>query len=276
MAPLAEHGFGQGPIGGKMEIGEDDLSATQQRPLGRERFFDFDDHVGPREQFARVGHQRRAVLDVPLVGDSGADARPGLEQHLVAGPGQFVDAHRQHGHAVFVAFDFLRNSDDHPAPPDSRVSNSRQRFARAPCYACVGMAPKCGSSIARGVGAVLIASDHVLRHVVQIEFVAFPAFACLGALAGSQVQFDRYFAVGQVIAEHAQQIALIFVAERLRIAAKQHDRRRFDADLRGIVDLRPAIAMQRRRILFQRRAAAAGSGRRCPRGCRACLNSIWA
>jgi hypothetical protein len=41
----------------------------------------------------------------------------------VARANQFFDADGQHRHAVFVAFDFLGNADNHAASPDRRRKN---------------------------------------------------------------------------------------------------------------------------------------------------------
>ena len=58
------------------------------------------DQLGPR-------------FDVIAVRQPGASAGPGLDQHLMPAPHQFLHAHRQHGHAVFILLDLFRHSHDH-------------------------------------------------------------------------------------------------------------------------------------------------------------------
>ena len=59
------------------------------------------------------GDDLGAVGGVLLVGDAAAGPGAALDEHLVPGPGQFLDAGRHHRHAVLVRLDLLRNADDH-------------------------------------------------------------------------------------------------------------------------------------------------------------------
>ena len=77
------------------------------------RLLDLDDHVGPGVDFLRAGDHLGAVADVLLVGQSRAHAGRGLDQHLMAGAGEFLGPHGQQAHAIFIRFDFLGHSDDH-------------------------------------------------------------------------------------------------------------------------------------------------------------------
>src|SRR3990170_3636149 len=108
-------------IGGKVEVGKHDLSAAQPPQLGRLRLLDLHDHVGLGVDFLGAGGHFGPVLEVVVVGQPRADSRHGLDQHAVPGPGQLLDPHRQQSHAILVAFDLLRHSDDHLAPPGRRL-----------------------------------------------------------------------------------------------------------------------------------------------------------
>ena len=114
--PGAEHGFGQRPVGGEVEIGEDDLAGPQLRQLGRLRLLDLHDHLRPGVNLVRAGNDLGPGLLVILVGQPGAEPRAGLDQHLVARPGQFLRSHGQHSHAVFVSLDLSGHCDDHGVP----------------------------------------------------------------------------------------------------------------------------------------------------------------
>jgi hypothetical protein len=84
--PRLHDGAGQGLVGGEVEVGEDDLAGTEQRPLGRQRLLDLDDEVGALPDGGRVGNDVGPMRGVLLVGDAAALAGPRLDQHLVAGP----------------------------------------------------------------------------------------------------------------------------------------------------------------------------------------------
>ena len=53
-AARGQQRLGKLPVGGQMEIGEDDLSAPQQRDFAGLRLLDLDDHLGPAEDFLRA------------------------------------------------------------------------------------------------------------------------------------------------------------------------------------------------------------------------------
>ena len=52
-----------------------------------------------------------------MVAQPGAQARARLDQHVVAGPGQLFNPHRQEPDAIFIPLGFFRHADDHGIPP---------------------------------------------------------------------------------------------------------------------------------------------------------------
>ena len=61
---------------------------------------------GPADQLG-------ARPQIIVIGQAGAHAGPGLDEHLVPAADQLLDADRQHRHAVFVLLDLFRHADDH-------------------------------------------------------------------------------------------------------------------------------------------------------------------
>ena len=59
------------------------------------------------------GYDLGPVGGVLLVADAAPLPCPGLDQDLMARARQLLDADGDHGHAVFVRFDFLGHADDH-------------------------------------------------------------------------------------------------------------------------------------------------------------------
>ena len=57
--------------------------------------------------------------------------------------------------------------------------------------------------------------------------------AQVGRMATPQVELDRHFGEAELVAELAQQVALVRLRDSARVVAEQHDRRRLDADLRA-------------------------------------------
>ncbi len=96
------------------------LAPANQRPLGRERLLDLDDHLGLGEHLLGRIDQLRPLLLVKLVGQARAEPRPALDQHPMLGPRQFLDADGQNGDAIFIALDFFGNADDHALSPFKR------------------------------------------------------------------------------------------------------------------------------------------------------------
>ena len=112
-----EHRLGQLAIGGEVEVREECLPFANERPLGRQRFFHFDDQVGPGEDFLGAMKQLASLLEVVLIGNARPKSGTGFHQHLMPPANELLDADRQHGHAVFVQLDLFRHTDDHDFGP---------------------------------------------------------------------------------------------------------------------------------------------------------------
>ena len=63
MQPLWQQRFGKLPVGGQMEVGEDDLAAPQHGDFAGLRLLDLDDHVGPADRSRR----RLSTSSAPLL-----------------------------------------------------------------------------------------------------------------------------------------------------------------------------------------------------------------
>src|SRR5215212_1252447 len=68
----------------------------------------------------------------------------------------------------------------------------------------------------------------------------------------AEIQFDWHFVETQLVAEFAEQVALVRFRDQNGIIDEQHDGWRLDADLSGVVDLRLPVASGRRCILTDR------------------------
>ena len=107
-----------------MEIGEDDLPFADRRDLALLRLLHLHDHVGPGEDFVGPFDQFGPGLHVIAIGQPRASAGAGLDEHLVAAAGEFLHAHRQHGHAVFVLLDLFRHTHDHDYGSQTETGDS--------------------------------------------------------------------------------------------------------------------------------------------------------
>ena len=96
-----------------MKIGEKNLSSTQQRPLRRQRFLHFYDHVGALKNFLRRFDDLRTGFDVFLIRITGADAGIFLHENGVAMANQCLRGGREQTDALLLFFDFLGNADGH-------------------------------------------------------------------------------------------------------------------------------------------------------------------
>ena len=74
-----------------MQIGEQHLSAPQLLAFDGERLLHLHDQLGFAENPLRAIHQRRPGGAVIVVAETGADARPALQQHRVPVMHQFGD-----------------------------------------------------------------------------------------------------------------------------------------------------------------------------------------
>ena len=97
----------------EVEIGEQHLAGAQHGALGRLRFLDLDHHIGRSEHRRRVWGDAGAGREIILVGRADAATGIGLDQHGVAGMGEFGDALGGETDAVFVVLDLFGNADQH-------------------------------------------------------------------------------------------------------------------------------------------------------------------
>ena len=100
-------------VGGKMEIGVEDLALVELRPFLRLRLLDLHDHVGRGEDFRGGRRDLRAGGDIGLVLDADPGARAGLDQHGVAVRDVFGRGAGGDAHPRFAALDLFRNAYQH-------------------------------------------------------------------------------------------------------------------------------------------------------------------
>ena len=114
-------GLGQGDVGGKVKVGEENLIFSQERVFGRQGFLDLDDQVGGKG-IGMIRNDFGSRLDVFLVGVAGADSGFLLHKNLMAPLRQLVGGGGQEGDAGFLGLDLTWNADDHGVSlPSTRV-----------------------------------------------------------------------------------------------------------------------------------------------------------
>ena len=96
-----------------MEIGKDDLAPADHGNLIRLRLFDLDDHFGAGEYFRRPGDHFRPGLRIFRIRNARSNAGIHLDEYFVSRAGKLFGADRQNADAIFIRFDFLRNSNNH-------------------------------------------------------------------------------------------------------------------------------------------------------------------
>ena len=105
-----EHGVGQLAVGGKMEIGEEQLTFPDERILGRDGFLHLDDHLSPGIHVVDGGKDGGADLGVVVVGKATALAGSMLYTHFVTVTNQFGHACRGHAYAVLTLLNLFWNT----------------------------------------------------------------------------------------------------------------------------------------------------------------------
>ena len=108
-----EQATGEVFVGGEVEVGEDDLSASQERPFGGKRLLDLDDQISGSEDFGVRTEQGGSAGGVIVVCDAASEASTAFDEHLMAVAYQFFNAAREHGDAVLVRFNFPWQTDVH-------------------------------------------------------------------------------------------------------------------------------------------------------------------
>jgi hypothetical protein len=91
------------------------LSTPQPLSLLGERLFHLNDQFGLTENTVGSIDQRSASGPIILVAKAGANPSPTLDQNGVTMVYQFRDGGRDKSDAVFVIFDFLRDTNEHHA-----------------------------------------------------------------------------------------------------------------------------------------------------------------
>ena len=98
---------------GEMEIGEKQLSRTNQPVLRCDRLLDLDNHLGRRVDLLDGRQQFRPHGLILLVRESAVDARSALDVDRMPPPNEFHGSGRRKRYAILVVLNFLWNSDDH-------------------------------------------------------------------------------------------------------------------------------------------------------------------
>ena len=110
-----KHGIGELAAGGKVKVGEQCLTRSDQRVFLRLRFLHLDDQLSSFKHLASASCHLRPGTQVIVVRQTGPQSCTGLNQHLVSACDQLFHAHRQHRHTVLVGLDFRWYSNNHPS-----------------------------------------------------------------------------------------------------------------------------------------------------------------
>ena len=110
-----EQGLGALRAGGQVQVGEQDLAGLHPLVLDRDGFLDLEDHLGLAPHLVVVVGDLGPRGDELVVGDRGAGARSGLDDHLVAMSGELVHAGRGDRHPVLVVLDLAGDAHLHEA-----------------------------------------------------------------------------------------------------------------------------------------------------------------
>ena len=97
----------------QVKISEKNLSSTQQRPLRRQRFLHFYDHVRALKNFLGRFDDLRPGFDVFLIRITGADASIFLHENGMAMTNQCLRGGWEQTNALLLFFNFLGNADGH-------------------------------------------------------------------------------------------------------------------------------------------------------------------
>src|SRR5262249_6415262 len=98
---------------GKMEIGEDQLTAAHVRPLALDRLLHLHDHVAVLPHRRRVGSDLRADGGEVAIRKAAAKTSARLDQQRMPSTHQRFSAGRNEGDTVLVGFDLFWYADLH-------------------------------------------------------------------------------------------------------------------------------------------------------------------
>src|SRR5947208_1214532 len=96
-----------------MKVRKENLARSQEIVFGRLRLFDLYDQVRLFEHRRMVRYQGYSSLAVIGIGIACAGSRVALDEDLMAALDQLIGRRRQKRDAIFLAFDFFRDTDDH-------------------------------------------------------------------------------------------------------------------------------------------------------------------
>ena len=122
-----------------MEVGEENLILPEIPVLALEGLLHFEEEIGlAPDGFCRVGDLCTGPLII-RVGETSVDTRVLLNNDLVPGTDQLLDAGVVHRHAIFVVLDFPHDTDFH-VHLLCVVALLRTEFTFLPCYAVHALA----------------------------------------------------------------------------------------------------------------------------------------
>ena len=108
-----DHRMGQRFAARKMEIGEDQLVATDQLILRSNGFLDLDDHLGRGVDLLDRRKDPGSDSRIGLIRESAVHTGRRLQADIMAPFHQFVCTCGGQRHAIFVVFDLFGNTDNH-------------------------------------------------------------------------------------------------------------------------------------------------------------------
>ena len=104
-------------VRGKVQVGEEELIRPQQFVLARDRFLDFDDHVGASVDRVRGRHEFRTRRAVLCVRETTPLASAAFDQDSVSPGGVFASARGGNSDAKLVILDLFGHAYQHDLAP---------------------------------------------------------------------------------------------------------------------------------------------------------------
>ena len=107
------HGFGQGTVGGKVEVSEHHLSVADEFVLGGDGFLDLDNHLSGGIDFFDGGQHSCTCIHVVFIGKSTVGACRLLHVYGVSMFDEFGHSGRRHADTILIIFYFFRYTNNH-------------------------------------------------------------------------------------------------------------------------------------------------------------------
>src|SRR6185312_10393664 len=102
---------------GEMQIGEQNLARTKQMTFRKQRFFNLQNQLSFSEYFVlRIGNQD-SRLTILIIAKSATQPRRRFEPNLMSVLTEGRCTRRRETDAIFMVFDFLRDTDHHKDSP---------------------------------------------------------------------------------------------------------------------------------------------------------------